>query len=101
MSVALLLLPDFSLILLGYGLRRMMHLGDHFWIGMEKLVYFVLFPSLLFNALTRTHIDFSAAAAGVSSWLKPVASRKINIPPSRMADTRPTVRAISPASAMH
>ena len=61
MSAALLLLPDFSLILLGALLRRLMHLGDHFWSGVEKLVYFVLFPALLFNGLVRTRIDWQAA----------------------------------------
>ncbi|MCZ7653080.1 MAG: hypothetical protein M5R42_00475 [Rhodocyclaceae bacterium] len=45
MSSVLLLLPDFALILLGFGLRRQMHLGDHFWSGLEKLIYFVLFPA--------------------------------------------------------
>jgi len=58
---ALALLPDFALILLGSGLRRVLHLGDHFWTGLEKLIYFVLFPALLFNGLIRTHIDWSAA----------------------------------------
>lgn len=58
---ALALLPDFALILLGSGLRRVLHLGDHFWSGLEKLIYFVLFPALLFNGLIRTHIDWSAA----------------------------------------
>lgn len=62
MTTALALLPDFALILLGFGLRRVMHLGDHFWTGLEKLVYFVLFPALLFNALVRTAIDWQAAA---------------------------------------
>ena len=61
MSVALALLPDFTLILLGATLRRLLHLGDHFWSGVEKLVYFVLFPALLFNGLVRTRIDWSAA----------------------------------------
>ena len=46
-AVALALLPDFALILLGAGLRRVLHLGDHFWSGLEKLVYYVLFPALL------------------------------------------------------
>ena len=54
MSSVLLLLPDFALILLGFGLRRAMHLGDHFWVGLEKLIYFVLFPALLFHAIART-----------------------------------------------
>ncbi|MDP1635283.1 MAG: AEC family transporter [Gallionellaceae bacterium] len=69
MSSVLLLLPDFALILLGFGLRRQMQLGDHFWAGLEKLVYFVLFPALLFYAIARTRIDFAAAAPFVASGL--------------------------------
>ncbi len=61
MTTALLLLPDFSLILLGAAIRRWMHLGDHFWTGVEKLVYFILFPAMLINALTRTRLDLAAA----------------------------------------
>jgi predicted permease len=61
-AVALALLPDFALILLGAGLRRALHLGDHFWTGLEKLVYYVLFPALLFSGLVKTRIDWSAAA---------------------------------------
>jgi hypothetical protein len=89
MNTALALLPDFALILLGYALRRAMHLGDHFWAGLEKLVYFVLFPALLFHALVRTAIDWHAAPpllatgvaamgvgmllGGVARWLFPLA----------------------------
>ena len=61
MDTALLLLPDFALILLGAAIRRWMHLGDHFWNGVEKLVYFILFPALLVNAIMRTHLDLGAA----------------------------------------
>ncbi|HJW26304.1 MAG TPA: AEC family transporter [Rhodocyclaceae bacterium] len=61
MSTALLLLPDFALILLGAAIRRWMHLGDHFWNGVEKLVYFILFPALLINAIVRTKLDLAAA----------------------------------------
>lgn len=57
MQSLLLLLPDFSLILLGTVLRRHLVDGDAFWTGVEKLVYFVLFPSLLFNALASADID--------------------------------------------
>lgn len=60
MNTALALLPDFALILLGYALRRWMALGDHFWAGLEKLVYFVLFPALLFSAITKTPLSFAA-----------------------------------------
>ena len=61
MNTVLLLLPDFALILLGTAIRRWMHLGDHFWSGVEKLVYFILFPALLINAIVRTRLDFAAA----------------------------------------
>lgn len=62
MQTALALLPDFLLILLGQALRRWLHLGDHFWTGLEKLIYFVLFPALLFNALARANLAWSTAA---------------------------------------
>lgn len=61
MNTALLLLPDFALILLGVAIRRWMHLGDHFWTGVEKLVYFILFPALLINAIVKTRLDLTAA----------------------------------------
>ncbi len=61
MHTALLLLPDFALILLGTAIRRWMHLGDHFWSGVEKLVYFILFPALLINAIVKTRLDLGAA----------------------------------------
>lgn len=61
MHTALLLLPDFALILLGAAIRRWMHLGDHFWNGLEKLVYFILFPALLINAIVNTRLDLAAA----------------------------------------
>jgi predicted permease len=84
-DTALALLPDFALILLGLALRRLMHLGDHFWDGLEKLVYFVLFPALLFNALVRTPIDWQAAppllatgaAAMVAAMLAGAAARRL------------------------
>ena len=46
------LLPVFCLILLGAGLRQLEFPGDEFWIGAEKLTYFLLFPSLLFVKLS-------------------------------------------------
>lgn len=61
MNTALLLLPDFALILLGVAIRRWMHLGDHFWNGVEKLVYFILFPALLINAIIKTRLDPASA----------------------------------------
>ena len=62
MQTALLLLPDFALIFLGMCLRPLLHLGDHVWSGIEKLTFYVLFPALLFNALTRSPIDVAGMA---------------------------------------
>lgn len=62
MQSFLLLLPDFALIALGVALRRYFGLADSFWSGVEKLVYFVLFPALLFNALARANIDVATMA---------------------------------------
>jgi malonate transporter and related proteins len=60
MSIATLLFPDFALILIGFLLRRNTDWGDVFWSGLEKLVYYVLFPALLFYATSRTSLDFAA-----------------------------------------
>ncbi|GAA5163688.1 AEC family transporter [Viridibacterium curvum] len=60
MTIFLLLIPDFALILLGSALRRYAGFADAFWEGLERLVYFVLFPSMLFFAVARSHIDFAA-----------------------------------------
>ena len=61
LSAALLLFPDFALILLGVAVRRWMKLGDHFWSGVEKLVYFLLFPALLVNAILKTPLKLGEA----------------------------------------
>jgi len=39
MSIASLLLPDFTLIVLGFVLFRVTNWGQAFWSGAEKLVY--------------------------------------------------------------
>lgn len=62
MQSFLLLLPDFALIALGAVLRRYGRFGEGFWPGVERLVYFVLFPALLFNALARATIELSVMA---------------------------------------
>ncbi len=56
MNVATLLLPDFSLIILGLVIYRITRWGDAFWTGMEKMVYYLLFPALLFHSTARLQI---------------------------------------------
>ncbi|MDY7545023.1 AEC family transporter [Glaciimonas sp. GNP009] len=58
MYIINLLLPDFTLILLGVILRRTTDWGDAFWTGAEKLVYYLLFPALLFYSTARTVLHF-------------------------------------------
>ena len=47
------------MIVAGYIMMRTVWLGRSFWDGAERLVYFVLFPALLFAAITRS--DFASA----------------------------------------
>jgi malonate transporter len=61
MSIVTILFPDFAMILLGVLLVRYTKWGDHFWAGLEKLVYFVLFPTLLFYSTSRSPLDFVSA----------------------------------------
>ena len=61
MSAALLILPNFVLILAGLVLARRFDYGRDFWGGLEKLVYYVLFPALLFRSLATAKIDFAQA----------------------------------------
>ena len=67
MSIALLLIPDFALILFGFFLNRITDWGRSFWGGLEKLIYYVLFPALLFISIARTKIDFVAAAPALKT----------------------------------
>ncbi|AOY91635.1 permease [Cupriavidus sp. USMAA2-4] len=63
MSSALLLLPDFSLILIGWLLVRYTSFDRVFWSGVERLVYFVLFPALLLQSTNSAQLDFSSTSA--------------------------------------
>lgn len=59
MSIATLLLPDFALIVIGFALFRLTDWGPTFWSGLEKLIYFILFPALLFYSTSRAPLDLS------------------------------------------
>ena len=70
---AQLLFPDFSLILIGYLLCRHTALNRPVWQAVEGLVYYFLFPVLLFQSIVRTPLDLRAASslagAGLSMGL--------------------------------
>ena len=69
MANALLLVPDFLLILCGFLLCRYTALDRGVWDGVERLVYYVLFPVLLFNSIVKTPLNPGAAMDVVlSGW---------------------------------
>ncbi len=65
MNSAFLLLPDFLLILLGFLLVRYTSLHKDIWTSAEKLVYYLLFPALLFNSINQTRFDWSGTSTMV------------------------------------
>jgi hypothetical protein len=64
-SNPLLLLPDFLLILLGWLLCRRTSLNRPVWEAAERLVYYLLFPVLLFNSIARSPLQ-PAQVAGLA-----------------------------------
>jgi malonate transporter len=60
MPSPLLLLPDFLLIALGYLVCRYTALNRPIWDGAERLVYYLLFPVLLFSAIVKNPIQLQA-----------------------------------------
>lgn len=61
--VSEVLLPVVALIALGHFLRRSGWIGSHVWEGIERLVYYLLFPALLFGTLAVRPIDLAAGGA--------------------------------------
>ena len=64
-----LLAPDFSLILCGYLVCRYTALDRTVWEQVESLVYFFLFPVLLFQSIARSPLDLGAASSLIAAGL--------------------------------
>ncbi len=69
MSEALLLLPDFALIAIGWLVCRYTALNRPLWEGVERLVYMMLFPALLFSSVARSPLSLSNVAPVAGSAL--------------------------------
>ncbi|MDP2406941.1 AEC family transporter [Hydrogenophaga sp.] len=63
MNFAQLLFPDFSLILIGYLLCRFTALDRKVWVPIESLVYYFLFPVLLFQSIVKSPLDLGATSS--------------------------------------
>ena len=64
-----LLLPDFTLILCGYLVCRYTALNRTVWEQVESLVYFFLFPVLLFQSIVRSPLDLGATSSLIGAGL--------------------------------
>lgn len=68
-NYAQLLLPDFSLILCGYLICRYTALNRSVWQPVESLVYYLLFPVLLFQSIVKSPVDIGAASGLIAAGL--------------------------------
>lgn len=64
-----LLFPDFSLIFLGFLLCRYTALDRGVWEKVESLVYYFLFPVLLFHSIVKSPLNLGAATNLIASGL--------------------------------
>jgi malonate transporter and related proteins len=64
-----LLIPDFSLIICGYLLCRFTALNRKVWEQVDSLVYYFLFPVLLYHSIVRSPIDFRATSGLMAAAL--------------------------------
>lgn len=69
MTNAWVLLPDFALILSGWAVCRYTALGRPVWDGAERLVYYLLFPALLFSSIVRNPIELALGLPLVGAGL--------------------------------
>jgi predicted permease len=61
-NYAQLLFPDFSLILCGFLVCRYTALDRRVWSQVDSLVYYLLFPVLLFHSIVKSPLDLRAAS---------------------------------------
>lgn len=69
MNFALLLLPDFALILCGYLVCRFTALNRGTWEQVDGLVYYFLFPVLLFRSIVQAPLDLGAASSLIGAGM--------------------------------
>ena len=69
MNYAQLLIPDFALILIGYLLCRFTALDRSVWSQIEKLVFYFLFPVLLFYSIVKSPLNLGAVSNFIAAGL--------------------------------
>ena len=51
------LFPVFLLIASGYGLKHTYFRNTEFWLVLERMIYFVLFPALILDTLSNANLS--------------------------------------------
>ena len=64
-SILTSLLPVFLIIISGYGFKKSKFPGDDFWHGAERMVYYFLYPALLFSSSAGASWEFFSVASMV------------------------------------
>jgi len=62
MTIVALVLPDFLLIALGWALLHLLKYREEFFSTAEQLVYYILFPALLFGSIIRAPLSLGEAS---------------------------------------
>ncbi|MEJ0076490.1 MAG: AEC family transporter [Alphaproteobacteria bacterium] len=57
LAVVAALVPVFLLIATGFALRRWLIREDAHWVGLEHILYYVMFPALLVESLSRADLS--------------------------------------------
>src|SRR4051812_29730159 len=57
LAVIAALVPVFLLIATGFALRRWLIQQDAHWLGLERILYYVMFPALLVESLSRADLS--------------------------------------------
>ncbi len=102
-NYAQLLFPDFFLIVCGYLVCRYTALNRTVWEQVESLIYYFLFPVLLFHSIVRSPLDLGAASSligagllmgvtGIAMAYQPALPALAALPASTRANTRPARR---------
>ena len=69
MTIVFLVLPDFLVIALGWALLHLLNYRAEFFNAAERLVYYVLFPALLFGSIVRAPLGLIEASTLISAAL--------------------------------
>lgn len=69
MNSIALILPDFLVIALGAALARLAWFGEDFWKSAEKLVFYVLFPPMLFQSISTSSLTPGSAAGFLATGI--------------------------------